>query len=205
MKLLYQTHSPFARKVLVFAHEAGLARDIAIVHHETSPTRRNEAVYRFNPLGKVPVLLLEGGGALFDSGVICAYLDTLGSGPSLYPAENEDRFTALRLQALADGLSETGIAARWEAHRRPEHLRYQPLLDGSLQKILATYDFIETNEILSQQPTIGAIALATSLSWLEFRQLPSFRQSHPKLADWYQEFANRDSMTRTALSGETHD
>ena len=60
MKLLYQTHSPYARKALVFAHEAGLARQIEVVHHETSPTRRNEQVFAENPLGKVPVLLRPG-------------------------------------------------------------------------------------------------------------------------------------------------
>jgi len=205
MKLLYQTHSPFARKVLVFAHEAGIAGDISVVHHETSPTRRNETVYKLNPLGKVPVLIPEDGSAIFDSAVICAYLDTLGNGPALIPHEATERFRALRLQALADGLSETGIAARWEAVRRPDHLRYQPLLDGFLQKISATFDFLETNETLRQDPTIGEIALATSLSWLEFRALASFKSSHPKLAKWYRAFSNRESMTKTALSGDTHD
>src|SRR5919197_68236 len=77
MKLLYQTHSPYARKVLVFAHEAGLADRIEVVHHETSPTRRNEQVFAENPLGKVPVLIRAGLPPIFDSDVICAYLDTL--------------------------------------------------------------------------------------------------------------------------------
>src|SRR5687768_13722497 len=69
MKLLYQTHSPYARKALVFAHEAGLAERIEVIHHETSPLRRNEAVFAANPLGKVPVLMREGVPALFDSDV----------------------------------------------------------------------------------------------------------------------------------------
>ena len=79
MKLYYQTHSPFARKALVFAHEAGLAERIDVIHHETSPTRRNETVYAENPLGKVPVLIRPGQKPLFDSDVICAYLDTLSA------------------------------------------------------------------------------------------------------------------------------
>ncbi|MBW8810210.1 MAG: glutathione S-transferase N-terminal domain-containing protein, partial [Lysobacter sp.] len=74
MQLLYQTHSPYARKALVFAHEAGLADRIEVVHHETSPTLRNDAVYAQNPLGKVPVLIRPGQPALFDSDIICAYL-----------------------------------------------------------------------------------------------------------------------------------
>jgi glutathione S-transferase len=72
MKLLYQTHSPYARKALVFAYECGLADRIEVIHHETSPTRRNETVYAENPLGKVPVLLRPGKAPLFDSEVICA-------------------------------------------------------------------------------------------------------------------------------------
>ena len=73
MKLLYQTHSPYARKVLVFAHEAGLAERLSVVHQETSPTQRNEAVFAQNPLGKVPVLIRDDAQPLFDSDVICAY------------------------------------------------------------------------------------------------------------------------------------
>ena len=79
MKLLYQTHSPYARKALVFAHEAGLASDIEVIHQETSPTLRNEEVFSMNPLGKVPVLVRPGMPAIFESDVICAYLDTLHS------------------------------------------------------------------------------------------------------------------------------
>ena len=70
MKLLYQTHSPYARQVLVLAHEVGLADRLEVIHHETSPTRRNAAVFAVNPLGKVPVLVLDDGLALFDSAVI---------------------------------------------------------------------------------------------------------------------------------------
>src|SRR5690349_7916865 len=92
MKLLYQTHSPYARKVLVFAHEAGLAARLEVVHQETSPTQRNEAVFAENPLGKVPVLVRPGLPSLFDSDVICAYLDTLHGGRKLIPLAGEARW-----------------------------------------------------------------------------------------------------------------
>ncbi len=122
MRLLYQTHSPFARKALVFAHEIGIADKIAVEHHETSPTARNDEVFDQNPLGKVPVLLRPGLPSLFDSNVICAYLDTLHDGDSLYPADPEARWQALRLEALAQGMAAAGIAVRWETVRRPETL-----------------------------------------------------------------------------------
>lgn len=100
MKLLYQTHSPYARKALVFAHEAGLADMLEVIHEETSPTQKNAEVFAQNPLGKVPVLIRDEGSAIFDSDVICAYLNTMAL-RSLYPAGGEERWAALRLQALA--------------------------------------------------------------------------------------------------------
>ena len=205
MILLYQTHSPFARKVLVFAHEVGLTDQLEVVHHETSPTRRNEEVFGYNPLGKVPVLIVDGSEAIFDSGVICAYLDQLHAGPKLIPQDAKERISALRLQALADGLSDAGILARWESVRRPQALRHKPFLDGQLAKLTTGYDFIEKTVTLYDRLTIGQISLATSLSWLEFRKLPSFRKNHPKLAAWYDAFSQRNSMMATTLSGETHD
>src|SRR5215475_10540696 len=98
MKLLYQTHSPYARKVLVAAHEIGLQDSLEVIHHETSPTRRNEAVFALNPLGKVPVLICDDGEVLFDSNVICEYLDGLHQGPGLIPSHPRQHFRALRMQ-----------------------------------------------------------------------------------------------------------
>ena len=205
MKLLYQTHSPFARKALVFAYEVGLAHQVEVIHHETSPTNRNDEVFALNPLGKVPVLITDDGDAIFDSTVICTYLDQRHTGTKLIPDDEKQCIEALRLQALADGLSEAGILARWEAVRRPEALRHQPFLEGQMTKLIEGYDFIERSVQLDERMTIGEIALATSLSWLEFRELPSFRENRPKLSGWYDAFAGRASMKATTLSGDTHD
>jgi glutathione S-transferase len=205
MKLLYQTHSPYARKALVFAHEAGLAQQIEVVHHETSPTRRNEHVFAENPLGKVPVLIRPGRPPIFDSDVICAYLDTLHSSRKLLPPEGEARWHALRLQAVAQGLADAGIQIRWETVRRPEPLRYPPLRDGYIQKVVASYDWLERELDVDSPVHVGHIALATCLDWLEFRELPNFREGRPRLAGWFDGFAKRPSMRATPLSGETRD
>lgn len=205
MRLLYQTHSPFARKVLVFAHEAGLADRIDVMHQETSPTRRNEAVFAENPLGKVPVLIRPGRISLFDSDVICAYLDTVHDGRKLIPAAGEARWLALREQALAQGLADAGIAVRWETVRRPEPLRYARLRDGYIEKLIAGYDWLERELDVSAPVHVGHIAVATCLGWLEFRDLPGFRDRRPGLSDWYDEFQDRPSMRATLLAGETHD
>ncbi|MFZ6745598.1 glutathione S-transferase [Undibacterium sp. JH2W] len=207
MQLLYQTHSPYARKVLVFAHEAGLTERIEVIHHETSPTLRNEAVYAQNPLGKVPVLLRPGLQPIFDSDVICEYLDTLHAGRPLIPAQGEARWHALRVQAVAKGMADSGIAVRWETTRRPEALRYPPLRDGHIGKLQASYDWLERElDMNVDSPMhVGHIAVATALSWLEFRELPDFKDNHPRLAAWYAEFITRQAMLATPLSGDTQD
>jgi glutathione S-transferase len=203
VKLLYQTHSPFARKALVFAHEARLADRIEVIHHETSPTARNAEVFALNPLGKVPVLISDDGEAIFDSGVICQYLDGLHGGPPLIPPD--ERIAVLRLQAVADGLSEAGILVRWETTRRPPELRYPPLGDGHLAKVAEGCAYLERVFEPRETPGLPEIAIATALSWLAFREIHDFRPSCPKLTAWYEAFSQRPSMRATALEGETVD
>lgn len=205
MKLLYQTHSPYARKALVFAYEVGLANQIQVVHHETSPTQRNEEVFAQNPLGKVPVLIRPGSSPIFDSDIICAYLDTLHDRRRLIPADGEARWRALQVQAVAQGLCQAGIAIRWETVRRPEALRYPPLRDGYIEKLVSSYDWLEREFDIESPINVGHIAIATALSWLEFRELPSFRKNRPRISNWFNAFEARDSMRATPLFGETHD
>jgi glutathione S-transferase len=233
MRLLYQTHSPYARKVLVAAHEMGLQQRLCVVHHETSPTRRNEEVLALNPLGKVPVLICDDGTALFDSNVICEYLDGMHANAPLIPREPGARFHALKMQALAQGIADAGIAARWEAARRPPHLRWPTMHDAQVQKIAQACDLLEQeierglsrvgherdgepgalggHDALGGQglgpaaPDIGDIALVTALSWLEFREVYAFLPGRPRLAAWYAALCSRPSMLATALAGDTKD
>jgi len=209
MKLLYSTHSPFARKTLVAAYELGLVDHIEVIHHEVSPTNRNEAVYAVNPLGLVPVLILDNESVLFDSNVICEYLQEVqGNAPSIFPTDKEKRYFALRNQAIASGLCEAGIALRWETERRPEQYRYPALRDGQLGKPVSTFEYLENNIDFSVDNhciDIGQIALATALDWIEFRQLANFRSSCPTLSKWHDAFKLRPSMLKTTMEGETHD
>jgi glutathione S-transferase len=175
------------------------------VHQETSPTVRNERVFAENPLGKVPVLVRPDAASIFDSDVICAYFDTLHDGRKLIPAEGEVRWQALRVQAVAQGLAEAGIAIRRETVRRPQALRHPPLRDGYVAKLVCSYDWLEDELDVDSQLHVGHIAVATALSWLEFRELPDFRERRPRLTRWFDEFSARPSMRATPLSGETHD
>ncbi len=205
LTLYSQSHSPYARKTIVFAHEAGLADRIAVVDHETSPTNRNPAVFAVNPLGKVPVLVTPEAGAIFDSLVICDYLDGLHGGRRLIPEGGSARWQALRLHAIAQGLCDAGIALRWETARRPEHLRHPPLAEGQAAKLVESYDLLERQESFDEPVHIGHIGLATALAWLAFRNLPDFRSGRPRLTRWHEAFAQRPSMRRTAYHGETQD
>ncbi|MCU4181719.1 glutathione S-transferase family protein [Bosea sp. BH3] len=205
MTLHSQSHSPYARKTIVFAHEAGLSDRISVVDQETSPTHRNAAVFAVNPLGKVPVLITPEAGAIFDSLVICDYLDGLHAGPRLIPAGGAARWQALRLHALAQGLCDAGIALRWETARRPEHLRHPPLAEGQAAKLVESYDLLERQERFDEPVHIGHIALATALAWLEFRELPDFRVGRPCLSRWYEDFSQRPPMRGTAYHGQTQD
>lgn len=200
-----QSHSPYARKTVVFAHEAGIADRLAIIDQETSPTNRNPEIFAVNPLGKVPVLITPEAGAIFDSLVICDYLDGLHGGRRLIPADGKARWQALRLHAIAQGLCDAGIALRWETLRRPEHLRYPPLQEGQTAKLVESFDVLERNENFDEPVHIGHIGLATALAWLEFRGLPDFRAGRPRLTRWYETFSGRASMRTTAYHGETQD
>src|SRR6476620_2299768 len=104
MKLHWSPRSPFVRKVMVFAHETALVDRLNCVRTVVAMKAPNAALLPDNPLSKIPTLVLDDGTALYDSGVICEYLDTLHAGPFLFPAQGPARWTALRRQALGDGL-----------------------------------------------------------------------------------------------------
>jgi glutathione S-transferase len=109
------------------------------------------------------------------------------------------------LQALAQGIADAGIAARWESVRRPEHLRWPTLHTAQIDKIAEACDFLEHEVGEGIAADLGDIALITALSWVEFRGLYDFLRGRPRLAHWYATLSARPSMRRTALSGDTQD
>jgi len=151
------------------------------------------------------VLICDDGAVLFDSNVICEYLDTLRPDAGLIPREPAPRFRALKMQALAQGIADAGIAARWETDRRPAPLRWPAMHAAQVQKIAQACDFLELEIEPDTRPDIGDIALVTALSWVEFRGVYAFVSARPMLARWYRSLCERPSMLATALEGETHD
>ncbi len=120
MQLYAVSPSPFVRKVLVVAMETGLADRIEHVSSATTPTAPDMALTCFNPIGKLPTLLMDSGTALYDSRVICEYLDSLQDEIRLFPSDSADRWRVLRCQALADGVLDAAVLIRYETVLRPE-------------------------------------------------------------------------------------
>lgn len=198
MKLYTNPASPFARKVRVIVREVNLTKQVEeiVVNPMTS-----EELRRVNPLGKIPALILYDGSALIDSRVICEYLNDMGGG-KFFPGtsilrENSGRWRALGLQALGDGLADAAVARQYEL-RRPESERSQAFLDKQNAVIARTLDALE-HVRFPKVPTIGEIAVACSLGYLDFREVaPGWRDTRPNLKAWYEDFAKFPSMVGTA-------
>lgn len=196
MKLRHSPRSPFVRKVMVVAYEHGLVARIELVATSLSPIQGNDQLALENPLMKVPSLVTDDGEVLFDSPVICEYLDDMASGPKLFPAAGPARWTALRQQALADGILDAIILCAYET-TRPEDRRWSAWTDGQIRKAHQGLAAVE-REDFSGQLTIGPIAIGCMLGYLDLRfPEDGWRRRHPTLASWYQNFETRPSMEAT--------
>ena len=203
MKLRYSPASPYVRKVMILAYETGLEPRIERISTTVVPVKENEELSRENPLTKVPTLVTDDGQVLFDSPVICEYLDSLHHGTKLFPPTGAARWQALRLQALGDGILDAALLARYETAVRPQELQWRDWIDGQTRKIRHGLDSLEANiGELSGPLTIGTVAVACALGYLDFRfGSENWRASRPKLAAWYEDFAQRPSMKSTVPQG----
>lgn len=198
MKLYWSSRSPFARKVMVTAHELRLAGRIRTERVVVSAAAPNAEVMAANPLNKIPTLILDDGTALYDSRVICEYLDTLHAGPKLFPADASARWAALRRQALGDGLMEV-ILLRLGEQARPPATQSEKHLSAYRLKIATALDRLESEaEGLAGPPGIDHIAIGCALAHLDFRfAAENWRAGRATLARWYGDFARRPSMQAT--------
>ena len=201
MKLLYSPASPYARKVLVLAHETGLIDRIAVTAATASPTGSAAEVAAHNPLGKIPALVLEDGTALYDSRVICEYLDGLSDGPHLFPA-GAARWDALTRQALADGLLDAALLTRYERVLRPEERRWDAWDAGQIGKITAALDRFEALAADLPALDIGTVAMACALGYLDLRFSDlAWRNGRPALAAWFAVVERAPAMAATVPKG----
>ena len=198
MRLRYSPASPFVRKVLIVAHELGLAGRIEIEPAARSTTYPNQLVVPENPLLKIPAFVADDAEVLYDSRVICEYLDALAGGNRFFPPEGRERWTALRQQALGDGIADAVILCGYE-QRRPEDRRWSGWTDAQTTKVHQGLAAAEAEDLAGPW-RIGHVAIACAISYLDLRfPEEGWRQRHPKLADWYAEAEQLPSLQATRL------
>jgi glutathione S-transferase len=184
---------------MVFIHETGLDDRIEKKRSVTNMLVPNRDLMRDNPWSKIPTLVLDDGRVLFDSDVICEYLDRLHDGPNLIPADVDQRFQALRWRAFGNEMLNCLILWRNERERPPEKI-LQPLIEAFTLKLhtgLALLD-TEADELAAAPFGVGHIALGCALGYIDFRfaTIP-WREQYPRIAAWFAEFEQRDSAKLT--------
>jgi len=196
MTLHWSPRSPYVRKVMIAASEMGLTDRIRIVRTIVGGTTPHAELMRINPLGKIPTLELEDGSVIYDSPVIIEYLDTLHSGPKLFPVAWPERLTALRRHALGQGMLDNALPLLGEGFR-PSERQSEPHKLLWRAKLRACVDALEHEaEALSASGfTVGHLAIGVALAYLDFRFANlAWRDGHPKLAAWHAIFDARPSV-----------
>lgn len=188
MKLHQTAASPYVRKTRMAIAVKGLTDQVTCL--ETLTTNADDPLHKSNPLGKIPTLVLDDGTTLYDSRVICEYIDSIGtSGPRLFP-EGESRWQVLTLLALGDGICDAALLAVYEKRYRPENMWYTPWIDKQMKHIHGAADALEkAPPAMDGTPHIGHISLAAALGYLDFRLEGFWRQGRPNLVAWLDNFA----------------
>lgn len=199
MKLHYSQTSPFARKVLILIHEAGLADRVEIEESKAAPIGPVPPLAAHNPLGKIPTLELADGPSLYDSRVITRYLDDL-AGTGFYPA-GQRLWSVLLLEALADGICDAAVSMAYEKNLRPAEFSYPDWIEGQWTKVDRALSVIEDRWLshLAGPLDVGQMALGAALGYLDLRHgARNWREGRPGLSAWHAKIAERPSMQKSA-------
>ena len=201
MKLISSMASPFVRKVRVVLHETGQTGDVEEIPVATTAINTAMEARAANPTGKIPALVLDDAGAIYDSRVITRYLDDR-AGAGLYPQDGIWRL--LTLEATADGLLEAAVLMVYESRLRPEAQQSPDWVEAQWGKVCGALDALNSDWIddLNGPLTIGQIAVGCALGYLDFRHdARGWRDGRDALAAWFEGFAERPSMQATIPAG----
>ena len=188
MKLLSSQASPYGRKVKIVAAMKGVADRIATQPIDTFPLV-NEALRKENPLAKIPVLVLADGTQIFDSNVICEYLDILAPEPRLVPPAGPERIRTLTLASLGDGILDAALLLVYEKRYRPEDKWVESWVERQQAKIDLALDWLEkAPPEWDAHPDYAHITVACALGYLDFRHAGVWRAKHPRLVAWLEKF-----------------
>ena len=197
MQLYYASTSPFARKTIVTLHETGQLDDVELVTAIGTPLDASGMPTAHNPLGKLPALSRPDAPAIYDSRVICRYLDDR-AGAGLYPERS--LWETLTLEATADGIMDAAVLMVYEGRCRPENMQSADWVDAQWDKISRALDAISTRWMshLAGPTDMGHIAVGCALGYLDFRHDDrTWRKGRDTLDDWFAVFADRPSMKAT--------
>lgn len=198
MKLYYSPTSPYVRKVMILLSETGQTDDVELVSSSTSPINPVDGLQAKNPLNKIPALERPDGPTLYDSRVICQYLDDRAGG-KLYPT-GPRRWDTLTLEATADGILDAALLVTYEGRMRPADKQWDEWSDAQWGKIVSGCAALTTRWMshLNGPLDMGQIAVACALGYVDFRHdARNWRKGNDALADWYAKFAERDDMKAT--------
>ncbi len=190
LQITYSAGSPFVRKVRLAAAIKNVSDKIAFVGSDAADDERLKALRRSNPLEKIPAGRLPDGTLIYDSHVICEFIDSLADQPRLFPPNGPQRWKALTLAALSDGLTEAAVLIMYESRFRPPELYHQGWVDRQQQKIEAALGYLEAGvPEWTDHPGYGHISLACALGYLDVRQEGHWRSGRPNLVSWLERFA----------------
>jgi glutathione S-transferase len=188
MIMRFSPSSPFVRKVRIAIALLGFDKDVTVERADT--TDPSDSLRKMNPLGKIPVLMIEDGSAVYDSRVILGYLDDRAGGGKIVPRDSKARLAALRLQALADGILDASILTVYEGRYRKAEMhepKWLELQAGKVSRALAVLEAAPPP--IDPMPNVGQIALACALGYRDFRFGDGWRGEHPRLVAWLDNFA----------------
>ena len=197
MKLIYSGLSPFARKVSVVLRETGLIDDTTLVEVSTTPVNSADEAVAANPSGKIPSLVLEDGSSVYDSRIICRYLNDR-AGTDLYP--NVEIWKILTLEATADAIMDAAVLMTYERRIRPEDMVYEPWVEAQWAKAERSINAVAADwgDFLEGPLNIGQIGIACALGYVDFRHADrDWRSANPALAEWFAAFSTRPAMEAT--------
>lgn len=199
MQLMISPASPFVRKVRVLLRETGQIADVEEHEVATTPMQTDSALIGANPIGKIPALIRNDGPAIYDSRVICRYLDAQQHrGHSLYPAAR--LWDVLTLEATADGIMEAAVLMVYEERFRPAEKHSPEWIEAQWSKVSRSIAAVEARwmPLLTGPLNMAQIAVACALDYVDFRLAArDWRAGHPALSDWSKRFSDRPAMEET--------
>ena len=197
MKLVYSPPSPFVRKVTTLIYHANLNDSIELINVKTTALSVAEEARAANPLGKIPIMILEDGKAIFDSRVITRYLDDF-AGSNLYPQDKI--YDILTLEALADGIMESAVSITYESKLRPQNEQSPSWMEAQWSKVLHAVKALDNGDFkaLDGEINMGQIAVTCALGYLDFRHdARQWRSGHSNLASWNDKMIKLPALIQT--------